>query len=154
MRKGGRRTGELAKGGLNRVPLPDLPPSPARGRTRTLRWNYLPSLPSLDCPLCVRQIDSVDIIRLFRISKQFSRRLLQIIWSNDVQLHLNQLPDLASTATSCAALPQPRSSRLLAANTRAAGGAWGARMTCTRVSIACSVYLRASDLISVGAKGI
>src|SRR5262249_12873049 len=28
-----------------------------------------------------------------------------------------------STATSCAALPQPRSSRLLAANTRAAGGA-------------------------------
>ena len=104
--------------------------------------------------LFARQIDSIDIIRLFRISKQFSRRLLQIIWSNDVQLHLNQLPDLASTATSCAALPQPRSSRLLAANTRAAGGAWGARMTCTRVSIACSVYLRASDLISVGAKGI
>jgi hypothetical protein len=30
-----------AKGGLNRVPLPDLPPPPARGRTRTLPGIYL-----------------------------------------------------------------------------------------------------------------
>src|SRR5215472_4143250 len=50
---GGVSGGCEVEGGLNRVPLPELPPPPARGRTRTLRWNYLPSLPSLDCPLCV-----------------------------------------------------------------------------------------------------
>jgi hypothetical protein len=31
----------VVEGGLNRVPLPELPPPPARGRTRTLRQNYL-----------------------------------------------------------------------------------------------------------------
>jgi len=37
------------EGGLNRVPLPDLPPPPARGRTRTLRQNYFGSPGSLFC---------------------------------------------------------------------------------------------------------
>jgi hypothetical protein len=33
----------MAKDGLNGVPLPELPPPPARGRTRTLPRNYLPN---------------------------------------------------------------------------------------------------------------
>ena len=39
----------VVDGGLNRVPLPDLPPPPARGRTRTLRQNYFGSPGSLFC---------------------------------------------------------------------------------------------------------
>ena len=47
------------EGGLNRVPLPDLPPPPARGRTRTLRRNYLASLALLSSRLLVLSSESL-----------------------------------------------------------------------------------------------
>jgi hypothetical protein len=47
------------------------------------------------------------------------------------------------------ALPQPRSSRALAAETRAAGVAFSLRMILARTVIAVRVWLRASERISV-----
>src|SRR5262249_25854668 len=72
-----------------------------------------------------RQIDSIDIIKLFRISKQFSSRRLQIIWSDDAQLDLDQLPDLAIHRPELRRLaPAAIEQRICSHNTRCRGRLW------------------------------
>jgi hypothetical protein len=110
------------------TPSQELPPPSARGRTRTLRQNYFGSR-SPDPLLRTQLVCSYESISLASISSTGS---LGSAWEaagawTTLSLTSTSCRISPSTATSCAALPQPRSNRLLAAIIRAAAGAfWSA----------------------------
>src|SRR5262249_1709274 len=106
--------------GLNGVPLPDLPPPPARGRTRTSRRNYLAGAsPSADGSLtnCVLLVcGRASFYNYFNClvsihTCPFNRSGARTTFS----LTSTSCLISPSTATSCAAFPQPRSSKATAA---------------------------------------
>jgi len=69
---------------------------------------------------------------------------------NDPLDAMNELKGLPSSfAMGCNGLPHPRSRMALAAETRACAGAFLSSMIFTRVFTACTVCVRAKDLISV-----
>src|SRR6516164_7937072 len=104
------------EGGLNRVPLPDLPPPPARGRTRTLRQNYFGSPGSLFCRQMVSLSKSLTSLGRASITSVLgSAREAGLTTFSFTSTSCLISP---STATSCAALPQPRLSNAFAAITR------------------------------------
>jgi hypothetical protein len=70
------------------APGPGKDPNPPAKLLAVLAVARLPALSQ-------RQVCSIDIIRLFRISKQFSRRAPNYFGFDYAQLHLDKLPNLA-----------------------------------------------------------
>jgi hypothetical protein len=89
----------------------------------------------------------------FAVVVRFKLRA-RLIWNYDLSHVIWIGPPSSSPWTICVGLPHPRSRRLFAAATRAAGGASAECMMLARVANAPSVWPRAKDRISVGVLAI